>query len=267
MASERQGDTDKADNPLRDLADIINHRVARHPRPQPELSDRRGNYREPPTPPGLDLAAVSLADQIRRDPDVISQVYETARLTATDVAQPWTRDTVNPDVATAFEILNYLNTARPTVHRQLATQITRTADRIRRDAYASMTRTRLQCPHCGKATVVPKPDLSALICIDYQCAPHAPRVIDPSAIAPADRRYSAQDLALMWNESAAAVRKRLWRAEVAPIDKHPKTGQHVYRWGDVAAYAPTGPAPTPPVVAPAPAARPQAQGGSVAAAA
>jgi hypothetical protein len=235
MAHEDEGD---GDNPLRDLADIINHRVASQPRPRPE-TDRRTNYRMPPTPPGVDLAATSVEDSVRRDPDLIESVYETARATTPGTAVPWSRPTIRPDVSSATEILDYLDQHRGTLHRELVEQIDATADRVRRNAWASLSAVRLTCPHCGHLTVLPKPDLSVLICIDYACAPKSPRVIDPAAILPADRRYSVRDLALIWHMDEAALRKKLWRHKIQPVHVA-RNNRHLYRWGDVEHLAPRG---------------------------
>jgi hypothetical protein len=233
MAQSGQAES-KEDNPLRDLADIIAHRASRHAKPRPE-TDRRTNYREPPTPPGTDLTVTSIEEGIRRDPEIIEHTYEVARATAHGHATE--RRTIRIDATTGHEILDYLDAHRSTLPAELRERIDATADRLRRQAYAAVTRTRLVCPRCGGQTVVPTPDLRLLVCIDYGCAPLRPRAIDPTQAQPAERRITSKDLALMLHTTETAVRKRLWRAKVQPV-RVGAHNRHEYRWADVSFMVP-----------------------------
>jgi hypothetical protein len=227
MANGTRDDTD--DNPLRDLVEIISRRASRHTRPQPE-TDRRATRVESPAPPGVDLTATSVEDIVRRDPGIIEQVHEVAYATAGIAEQ---RRTVRVQAATGLEILSFFDTYRPALPAELRANLDAALDRVRRKAYAANTSTRLLCPFCNGNTVVPLPDLSALVCIDYECAPTAPRVIDPTAAQPAERRITLNHLALLANLPEGTVRKRLQRAKIEPAHTGPH-GKHEYRWADVA---------------------------------
>lgn len=227
--AERTRDDDGKDNPLRDLVEIINNRAARHTPPRPE-TDRRGNYRESPTPPGFDLTATAIEDTVRRDQQLIEHIHEVAHATAADHATQ--RRSIRIDAASGLEVLDYLDAHRSTLPAELRARIDATADRIRRQAYESNTGIRLVCPHCNGRTVVPLPDLSALVCLDYTCAPHAPRVIDPRLTQRVERRITLRDLALMAGIDQATVRKRVQRARIRPVHVGPHN-QHEYRWADV----------------------------------
>lgn len=217
------------DNPLRDLADILENRAARHVRPRPE-TDRRTNYREPPPPPGLDLTATAIEDAVRRDAAMVEHVHEVSRVTAGSAAE---RRTVRIDAGTGHEILDYLDAHRATLPAELRERIDATADRLLRLAYAASTRTRLVCPYCGGETVVPTPDLKTLLCLDYECAPAQPRRVDPTYAQEPERRITAKQLALLAGEEDAAMRKKLSRAKIKPIYKGPHN-RFEYRWADVA---------------------------------
>lgn len=226
------GQDSDADNPLRELSDILSERVKNPVRPRSE-TDRRSNYKRAPVPPGVKLNLVSIAEATRRDEELIQHVHEVARATA--VGHATDRRTVRVDVGNPddiVEILDYLDAHRDLIPGELRERVDATADRLRRCAYAELTTTRLVCPHCGQESVVPTPGLSRLVCLDYTCAPLRPRVIDPTQSQPADRLITARQLALIVGEVEGTMRKRLWRAHIEPADKG-RQGQHSYRWADV----------------------------------
>lgn len=227
-------------NPLKVIADIIDRPAPILTRPRPE-TDRRTNYREAPAPPGVNLAATALEDAVRRDAAIVEHAYEISRATERDGAE---HRTLSIPASTGREIISHILDRRPVVAAELRARIDATADRQLRRAYAAMTRTRLVCPHCGGQTVVPTPDLKSLVCLDYVCAPDRPRRIDPASAQEPDRRVTVRQLALLAGEEEAAIRKKVWRAKIAPVHTGPHN-RHEYRWADVAhlvAAKPTTPA-------------------------
>lgn len=244
-------------NPMRALASILDHHAAKIPAPRPEI-DRRTNYRKPPVPPGVNLTAASIEEAVFRDPAVIEHAHEVARATARNHAAQ--RVSVRIDATSGREILDYFDSHRPTLPAELRDRIDVTLDRHLRQAYEASTRTRLVCPHCGGRTVVPTPDLTTLLCLDYECAPEQPRRIDPTYAQEPERRITAKHLALLAGEEDAAMRKKLSRANIQPVYKGPHN-RFEYRWADVAHLV--KPKSTPPAPPAAPAANRESRSGGI----
>lgn len=247
MASYGAGqEDDAAYNPLRSIADILDTPAPILVRPRPE-TDRRTNYRQPPTPPGINLTTTALEDSIRRDPAMVEHAYEVSRATERDGAE---HRTLNIPASTGRQILGHILGRRPYVPAELRERIDATADRQLRAAYASLTRTRLVCPFCNGQTVVPTPDLKTLLCLDYACAPTAPRRIDPAYAQEPDRRVTLKELAtLAGDDGEGRMKKKLWRAGVKPVHTGAH-GKYEYRWADVAHLVTPKPPGAPPPAAP-----------------
>lgn len=252
-------DEQAGETPTQGLARFLDHHTAKTPPPRPE-TDRRTNYRQPPTPPGVNLTTTSIEDAVRRDPAVIEHAHEIARATAKNHAAQ--RVSIRIEASTGRELAAYLAAYRPIVPPELGERIDATTDRHLRQAYEASTRTRLVCPFCGGRTVVPTPDLRELLCLDYVCAPSRPRRIDPAYAQQPERRITTRQLALLAGglDREAAIRKRIWREKIKPVHTGPH-GKHEYRWADVAHLVAPRPRPTPPP--PAPAANRDARSGRI----
>ncbi|MGH6653569.1 MAG: hypothetical protein ACRDVE_00010 [Actinocrinis sp.] len=231
-------------NPVHALARLLDHHTAKVPPPRPE-TDRRSNYRQPPTPPGVNLAVTDIEDAVKRDPAVIEHTYEVARATARNHAAQ--RISIRIDAASGRELLDYFDTHRPTLPAELGQRIDATMDRHLRAAYAASTRTRLVCPYCAGHTVVPTPDLKTLLCLDYVCAPKQPRRIDPAYAQEPDRRVTVKQLALLAGDAdEGRLKKKIWRAGIKPVHTGPH-GKHEFRWADVAHLVTPKPTPATPL--------------------